>query len=381
MKFLLSTIFFLNYLLISAQGFSYQSTIRNSNNQLVKNQYVKHRFTIRKDSYTGSSVYSETQNPLTDNLGNISLIIGSGSAISGNFSQINWSTSTYYMGIEFFSGNTCQWVDITMGSGGQIVSYCNGIYTWNTCDQAFTNLVWADEFNGSGSVDNNNWFHQTQLPDGNSWYNGEMQHYTNRQINSNQNSGNLNLIAKKETYTDQGQTKQYTSARLNSKFSFKYGRVEVRAKLPSGSGTWPAIWMLGKNIIEPGSLWSSTFGTVNWPYCGEVDIMEHWGTNQNYVQSAIHTPSSYGGTINLGGQTVSTVSSEFHIYTLEWTAEKMVFSVDGLVHYTYNPSIKNSNTWPFNSEQYILLNLAIQPSISPSYLESKMEVDYVRVYQ
>ena len=268
-----------------------------------------------------------------------------------------------------------------MGSGGQIVNYCNGIYTWNTCDQAFTNLVWADEFNGSGSVDNNNWFHQTQLPDGNSWYNGEMQHYTNRQINSNQNSGNLNLIAKKETYTDQGQTKQYTSARLNSKFSFKYGRVEVRAKLPSGSGTWPAIWMLGKNIIEPGSLWSSTFGTVNWPYCGEVDIMEHWGTNQNYVQSAIHTPSSYGGTINLGGQTVSTVSSEFHIYTLEWTAEKMVFSVDGLVHYTYNPSIKNSNTWPFNSEQYILLNLAIQPSISPSYLESKMEVDYVRVYQ
>ena len=131
MKFLLSTIFFLNYLLISAQGFSYQSTIRNNNNQLVKNQYVKHRFTIRKDSYTGSTVYSETQNPLTDNLGNISLIIGSGSAISGNFSQINWSTSTYYMGIEFFSGNTCQWVDITMGSGGQIVSYCNSIYTWN----------------------------------------------------------------------------------------------------------------------------------------------------------------------------------------------------------------------------------------------------------
>ena len=188
-------------------------------------------------------------------------------------------------------------------------------------------------------------------------------------------------MAKKEPFTDQGVTKQYTSARLNSKFAFKYGKVEVRAKLPTGVGTWPAIWMLGKNIIEPGGFWSGTYGTANWPACGEVDIMEHWGTNQNYVQSAMHTPSSFSSTVNLGGQTISTASSAYHIYTLVWTAEKMEFAVNGVIHYTYNPSVKNASTWPFDAEQYLLLNLAIQSNISSSFTQGAMEVDYVRVYQ
>lgn len=216
---------------------------------------------------------------------------------------------------------------------------------------------------------------------GNSWYNGEVQHYTNRQVNSNVNNGLLTIVAKKETFTDQGVTKQYTSARLNSKFAFKYGRVEVRAKLPSGAGTWPAIWMLGKNIIEPGAYWSATNGTVSWPACGEVDIMEHWGNNQNYIQSALHTPSSFGGTINIGGRSIPTVSSQFHLYTLEWTSERMTFSVDGVVHYVYNPAVKDSSTWPFDADQYILLNVAMQSPIDSLFTQSSMEVDYVRVYQ
>jgi beta-glucanase (GH16 family) len=155
----------------------------------------------------------------------------------------------------------------------------------------------------------------------------------------------------------------------------------VRAKMPTGIGTWPAIWMLGKNINEPGAFWTSTYGTVNWPACGEIDIMEHWGNNQNFVQSAMHTPSSFGNTINKGGQTISTVSSQFHIYTLEWTSERMIFSVDNVVHYIYNPIVKNANTWPFDAEQYLLLNIAIEPTISASFSQSSMEVDYVRVYQ
>lgn len=247
----------------------------------------------------------------------------------------------------------------------------------------YNNLVWSDEFNTPGpvAIDGTKWHHQTQIPAGGSWYNSEVQHYTNREVNSYQNSGTLNLVAKKETFFDQGQTKQYTSARLNSKFAFKYGRVEVRAKLPTGVGTWPAIWTLGKNINEPGGFYSSTYGTKNWPACGEIDIMEHWGDNQNYIQSAMHTPSSYGGTVNLGGQTVPTASSDFHIYTLVWTAEKMEFFVDGVKHYTYNPSVKNANTWPFDAEQYLLLNVAIQNKINSSFTQSAMEVDYVRVYQ
>ena len=125
------------------------------------------------------------------------------------------------------------------------------------------------------------------------------------------------MVAKKENFTDQGQTKQYTSARLNSKFAFTNGRVEVRAKLPTGVGTWPAIWMLGKNINENGAYRQSQgFGTTPWPACGEIDIMEHWGNNQNYIQSALHTPSSFGGTINHGGIMASNVSTTFHEYAM-----------------------------------------------------------------
>ena len=243
-------------------------------------------------------------------------------------------------------------------------------------------LVWSDEFNGNGALDSNKWHHQTKLPQSGSWYNGEVQHYTKRINNSFMQNGNLNLVAKRETFTDQGFTKNYTSARLNSKFAFKYGKVVFRAKLPSGAGTWPALWMLGKNIDENGAYWDNRgFGNTAWPACGEIDIMEHWGNNQNYIQSAMHTPSSFGATLNLGGRTVSTASSAFHVYALEWSADKMVFSVDSIVHYTYNPSDKNASTWPFDSEQYLLMNVAIQNNISSNFSQSAMEVDYVRVYQ
>jgi len=249
-------------------------------------------------------------------------------------------------------------------------------------DPVFNTLVWSDEFEGSGAINSGNWFHQTQLPGGGSWYNGEVQHYTDRTSNTYVSNGALHLVAKKETFTNQGVTKQYTSARLNSKFAFTYGKVEVRAILPTGVGTWPAIWMLGKNINESGAYWQQQgFGTTSWPACGEIDIMEHWGNNQNFVQSAMHTPSSYGGTVNHGGQTISTASSAYHVYSLEWYPEKMVFKVDGIHHYTYNPEIKNSETWPYNAAQYILLNTAIQSSIAGSFTQSAMEIDYVRVYQ
>ncbi len=243
-------------------------------------------------------------------------------------------------------------------------------------------LIWSDEFDTDGAIDANKWFHQTQLPAGGSWYNNEIQHYTNRLENSSVDNGILKIVAKKEAFTDQNVTKQYTSARLNSKFAFKYGKVEVRAKLPIGAGTWPAIWMLGKNINEDGAYWDNQgLGTANWPACGEIDIMEHWGNNQNYVSSALHTPSSSGATINHGGQTIATVSSDFHVYGLEWTADKMIFTVDGLPHYTYNPSVKDASTWPFDAEQYFLLNIAIEASIDPNFTESAMEIDYIRVYQ
>ena len=252
-----------------------------------------------------------------------------------------------------------------------------------THNDSFKTLVWSDEFDGMGAIDPEKWFHQTQLPPGGSWWGGIIQHYTNREANTYLKNGYLHLVAKKETFDDQGEVKEYTSARLNSKFAFTYGRVEIRAKLPEGAGTWPAIWMLNKNINEDGAYWDNQgFGTVKWPKCGEIDILEHWGKNQDYVSSAVHNGSSYGYKVaNVGGQQISNASDEFHIYTLEWNEEKMVFSVDGVAHFQYSPAIKNADTWPYDSDYYMILNIAIEADIDPAFTESAMEVDYIRIYQ
>ena len=266
----------------------------------------------------------------------------------------------------------------------QVLAYIDNFLYFDSIipPPVYNNLVWSDEFSTNGAIDPSKWFHQTQLPPGGSWYNGEIQHYTNRTANASVTNGVLNLIAKRETFTDQGHTKQYTSARLNSKFAFTYGKVEVRAKLPTGVGTWPAIWMLGRNITETGAYWQTqNFGNTPWPDCGEIDIMEHWGNNQNFVQSATHTTSSSGATVNHGGQVIPTSSSAFHTYTLEWRPDRLIFSVDSVVHYTYQPAVRNAATWPFHAPQYMLFNIAIQTSITPSFTQDSMNIDYIRIYQ
>jgi len=145
-------------------------------------------------------------------------------------------------------------------------------------------LVWADEFNTNGSPDTTKWGYDLGAG---GWGNNESQYYTDRAENVIVKDGFLKITAKKEDY----QGSQYTSARMLTagKFDFKYGKVEVRAKLPEGGGTWPAIWMLGSNI-----------NSVGWPACGETDIMEHAGNRQGAVSSAMHTTSSSGNTVNHG---------------------------------------------------------------------------------
>ena len=254
----------------------------------------------------------------------------------------------------------------------------------NEIDIIYTDLVWADEFDTNGAIDAAKWHHQTQLPQGGSWYNGEQQHYTNRIENSSVNNGFLDITAIKESFTDQGQTKQYTSARLNSKFAFTYGRVDVRAKLPFGDGTWPAIWTLGKNINEDGGFWDSQYGTVGWPACGELDIMEHGLHPTNQVSVAIHTPSSYGSTVNTSIQPLADVANDFHVYSMNWSPDQITFLIDGVGFYTYNPAVKNDDTWPFYLEQYLLLNIAMGGNggaIDSNFSQSSMVIDYVRVYQ
>ncbi len=235
-------------------------------------------------------------------------------------------------------------------------------------------LVWFDEFNTDGAPDSSKWTYDigTGCPNLCGWGNEEKQYYTSRSANVEVADGKLIIKALKESYDGAS----YTSARLKShgKYSFTYGRVEVRAKLPIGVGTWPAIWMLGDNI-----------NTAGWPACGEIDIMEHAGKDQNKIHHSIHTPSSYGGTVNTFSHQVSGVSDDFHIYEVNWTSEKIIFSVDGIERYTYFPETKNDNTWPFNKAQYLLLNIAMGGvfggEIDSNFSASTMEVDYVRVYQ
>lgn len=233
-------------------------------------------------------------------------------------------------------------------------------------------LIWSDEFNTNGAPDATKWGYNIGNGD-NGWGNGEKQYYTNRTDNVKVENGFLKIIAKKESY----QGFQYTSTRLltKGKFDFTYGRVDVRAKLPKGTGTWPAIWMLGANI-----------DTAGWPACGEIDIMEHWGHNPTKISSATHTPSCSGGCANttVGETTINDYDTAFHVYSIEWTANELKFLVDDVYKYSYKPSVINSSTWPFKAPQFLILNVAMGGSwftIDPNFTESVMEIDYVRVYQ
>ena len=236
-------------------------------------------------------------------------------------------------------------------------------------------LVWSDEFDQEDLVlDKTKWFLETQAPNNGSWYNDELQHYTNRSDNAYVSEGSLKIIAKKEAYAHSGSTQAYTSARLNSKFSFTYGKVEVRAKLPRAQGTWPAIWTLGSNLK-----------TVGWPACGEIDIMEQLFEDFEMVQCAVHTPDTHGSNTIVKQVAVSDVTENFHVYSMEWTPEKLKFFVDDDHYFTYEPELKTPQNWPYTNDQYLLLNIAMGGSlggpIDPNFSQDQMEVDYVRVYQ
>ena len=228
-------------------------------------------------------------------------------------------------------------------------------------------LVWADEFNVDGAPSPDNWGYDIGTGD-NGWGNGESQYYTNRSNNVIVENGLLKITAKKESF----QGANYTSSRLLSKgkFDFTYGTVEVRAKLPTGKGTWPAIWMLGAN-----------FETAPWPACGEIDIMEHVGNDQNKIHSTLHYPNNFGGNGNGNSIPVANVSSEFHVYEVVWNKDSILFTVDG----TEIHSFSNNSNVPFNHDFFIILNVAMGGSfggaIDENFTESTMEIDYIKVFQ
>jgi len=238
-------------------------------------------------------------------------------------------------------------------------------------DPIYTNLVWSDEFETNGPPEVSKWNYD--IGTGSSgWGNNELQYYTDRTDNVVVEDGVLKIIARKENYGGSN----YTSTRLKTqgKFDFKYGRIDVKAKLPGGDGTWPAIWMLGSNIE-----------TVGWPACGEIDIMEYSGYNPGRVQSAIHNNSSFGATVNFRVKTIENETDEYHVYSMIWSENQISFLIDDERFYTYKPVGKNEANWPFDKNQFLLLNVAMGGTlggvIDPNFSSSTMEIDYVRVYQ
>ncbi len=240
-------------------------------------------------------------------------------------------------------------------------------------------LVWADEFNTDGLPDASKWGFDTSRNLA-GWYNNELQYYARDRLeNSRVAGGKLIIQARKEKLTSAADYggQSYTSARMltQGKADWTYGFFEIRAKLPCGLGTWPAIWMLGKNGTE-------------WPLMGEIDIMEHVGKKQGEVLGTIHT-AAYNHTINTqkGAATmVPDACDAFHNYQLKWDADQIVIGVDNKYYFQFvNPKDGDVKKWPFSAPQYLILNVAIGGDlggpVNDAIFPVQMEVDYVRVYQ
>jgi len=228
-------------------------------------------------------------------------------------------------------------------------------------------LVWSDEFNVAGAPDPSRWDYEVGYV-----RNSELQYYTKaRTENARVENGNLVIEARQDNW----QGHEITSASLITlgKASWTYGRVEVRAKLPTGLGTWPAHWMLGTNIES-----------VGWPKCGEIDIMENVGFEPDRIYGTVHWDD--GGHTSKGGNTDLAADppyKSFHLYAVEWYADRMDFFVDAKKYFTFTKPA----SWPFDKPQYLILNLAFggswgaQNGVDKGILPQQMLIDYVRVYE
>ncbi|TLV01082.1 glycoside hydrolase family 16 protein [Dyadobacter luticola] len=234
---------------------------------------------------------------------------------------------------------------------------------------------WQDEFNYSGKPDATKWGYALG-DDG--WGNNELENYTDKIENAQVENGNLIITVIKEKSGKQN----YSSARLvtKGKGDFLYGKFEIRAKLPTGLGTWPAIWMLFSE---------NNYGNHGWPDNGEIDIMEHVGFDQDRVHGNIHT-KAFNHVIhtNKGNNVlVTNASTAFHVYSCEWTPETVTILVDGNAYFKFEkqPGYQWAE-WPFDKPFHLILNIAVggnwggQKGLDDSIFPQKMEVDYVRVY-
>lgn len=234
-------------------------------------------------------------------------------------------------------------------------------------------LIWADEFSENGLPDPNKWDYD--IGD-HGWGNNELQYYSKADLkNARIENGILSIEAK----ADPAHPKGYSSARLvtRGKATWQYGYFEIKAKLPEGVGTWPAIWMLAEENRHGG-----------WPKNGEIDIMEHVGFDPGKVHGTVHTDAFNHsiGTQKGGFTMVETFQSAFHIYAIDWTEDKIDFFIDGEKYFSFANTGGDYKEWPFNQPFHMILNIAVggnwggQKGVDKNIWPQKLEVDYVRVY-
>lgn len=235
------------------------------------------------------------------------------------------------------------------------------------------NLTWSDEFDKDGLPDYTKWGYNLG---GDGWGNNELQYYTSRRAeNARVENGKLIIEARKEAF----ENRQYTSARIITADlgEWTYGRFEIKAKLPSGVGTWPAIWLL------------SAKSPLLWPDDGEIDIMEHVGHDQGVIHSTIHTKkyNHLDGTQKGDTLRVPDCSTEFHVYALDWSADSIRAFIDNKPYFSFANEHTGHDAWPFDAKMYLILNIAIggnwggEKGVDDKIFPQRMEVDYVRVYQ
>jgi beta-glucanase (GH16 family) len=236
-------------------------------------------------------------------------------------------------------------------------------------------LVWADEFDRDGLPDPSRWVWDTAR-NAVGWHNNELQYYAReRAENAVVRKGRLVITARRQTLREApdwgGQA--YTSARLITRglAEWTYGFFEVRARMPCGRGTWPAIWTLGSG--------------GRWPDDGELDILEHMGRTPRQVSSAVHVRAGHAGQSVTGTRPLSTACTRFHRYQMHWTPDGVSFGVDGFTHLRYPRLSSGSDVWPFDAPQFLLLNLAVGGdlggSVDDRIFPVSMEIDHVRVWQ
>ena len=300
-----------------------------------------------------------------DNSGNVAFTATATNAITYDYDFGNGIYQTVVSGsvtYKYPSSGTYAVNVIAKSANGQVISKSISVTV-----SVLLGVTWSDEFDGSGAPDATKWGYDIGTGGG-GWGNNELEYYTSRSNNVSVSNGTLKITAIKEAYSGSA----YTSARLltQNKFSTKYGRIEVRAKLPVGVGTWPAIWMLGNNV-----------STISWPACGEIDIMEHLGRDLNKIYGTFHYPGRSGGNADGSSLTITNATTEFHIYSAEWSATTIKLLVDGRLIHTLN----NSTSLPFNQNFFMILNVAMGGTfagpVESSFVSSTMEIDYVRVYQ